>query len=210
MFENKSLLEIFHMGGWVMYILLACSISSLSVFIGKQMELWKKARPSRSTIMENVRRHLENKEFDKAMAHCSASPRSIYCAIVAAGLKFYGKRPHELEDAVNRQITDEIIKLEKRTIVVGMIANIAVYIGLFGTVLGIVNAFHSIALSGGSGLNYVIGGVAEALINTAAGLGVAIPAVVFYNLIMKQIKTLTYEMDSTASELLSILETDRK
>jgi biopolymer transport protein ExbB len=210
MFENKSLLEIFHMGGWVMYILLACSISSLSVFIGKQMEIWKKSRPSRSTVMENVRRHLENKEFDKAMDHCGASPHSIFCAIVAAGLKFYGKRLHELEDAVNRQITDEIIKLEKRTIVVGMIANIAVYIGLFGTVLGIVNAFHSIALSGGSGLNYVIGGVAEALINTAAGLGVAIPAVVFYNLIMKQIKTLTYEMDSTASELLSILETDRK
>jgi len=210
MFENKSLLEIFHMGGWVMYILLACSMSSLAVFIGKQMEIWRKSRPSRSTLMENVRRFLENKEFDKAMAHCSSHPNSIFGAIVIAGLKFYGKRTHEMEDAVNRQITDEIIKLEKRTIVIGMIANIAVYIGLFGTVLGIVNAFHSIVLSGDSGLNTVIGGVAEALINTAAGLGVAIPAVVFFNLTMKQIKTLTYEMDSTASELLAMLESDKK
>jgi biopolymer transport protein ExbB/TolQ len=174
------------------------------------MEIWKKSRPSRSIIMEKVRQYLEKKEFDKAIAHCSAYANCIFCSIVIAGLKFYGKKTNEMEDAINRQITDEIIKLEKKTIVVGVIANIAVYIGLFGTVLGIVNAFHSIALSGSSGLNYVIGGVAEALINTAAGLGVAIPAVVFFNLIMKQIKTLTYEMDSTASELLGILETDRK
>jgi len=210
MFENKSLLEIFHMGGWVMYILLTCSIASLAVYIGKQLEIWKKSKPSRSIIMENVRRYLEKKEFDKAMDHCNAYPQCIFCTIIIAGLKFYGKKTNEMEDAVNRQITDEIIKLEDNTIVVGVIANIAVYIGLFGTVLGIVNAFHSIALSGSSGLNYVIGGVAEALINTAAGLGVAIPAVIFFNLLMKQIKTLTYEMDSTASELLGILEKDIK
>jgi biopolymer transport protein ExbB/TolQ len=92
---------------------------------------------------------------------------------------------------------------------VGTIANVAVYIGLFGTVLGIVNAFHSIATAGTTGLNIVIGGVSEALLNTAMGLGVAIPAVVFFNWIMKQIKTLTHEMDCTASELLAILESEQ-
>lgn len=210
MFENKSLLEIFHMGGWVMYVLLACSILSLGVFIGKEIEFWKKSKPTRITIMKNVRGFLENREVGKAISYCRQFPYCTFCNILAAGLAFHGKNIREVEDAANREIIDEIAKLEKRTVIVGTIANVAVYIGLFGTVLGIVNAFHGIASSATAGLNIVIGGVAEALLNTAAGLAVAIPAVVFFNLLTKQIKTLTHEMDSTASELMSILDSEGK
>ena len=209
MFENKSLFEIFHMGGWVMYVLLACSIMSLGVFIGKELEFWKKSKPSRIMVMKNVRGFLEQKDIDNALKYCRTFSHSTFCNIVVAGLKFYGKNMREIEDSMNREITVEITRLEKGTIIVGTIANVAVYIGLFGTVLGIVNAFHSIATSGTTGLNIVIGGVSEALLNTAMGLGVAIPAVVFFNLIMKQIKTVTHEMDSTASELLAILESEK-
>jgi len=209
MFENKTLFDIFRMGGWVMYVLLACSVMSLGVFIGKEFEFWKKSKPSRITVMKNIRGFLEKKDIDSAIKYCMTFSYCSFCTIVAAGLKFYGKNMREIEDAINREITDEITRLEKGTIIVGTIANVAVYIGLFGTVLGIVNAFHSIASTGTTGLNIVIGGVAEALLNTAMGLGVAIPAVVFFNWIMKQIKTFTHEMDSTASELLAILQSEK-
>jgi len=209
MFENKSLLEIFHMGGWVMYVLLACSVMSVGVFIGKEFEFWKKSRPSRIRVMKDIRTFLEKKDIANALKYCRTLSFNPLCNIVAAGLEFYGKNLREIEDAVNREITVEITKLEKGTTIVGTIANVAVYIGLFGTVLGIVNAFHSISIAGTTGLNVVIGGVAEALLNTAMGLGVAIPAVVFFNLIMKQIKTVTREMDSTASELMTILESEK-
>lgn len=188
-----------------MYVLLACSIMSLSVFISKEFEFWKKSKPPRTTIMQNVRGFLKQKDIEKALRYCNAFSQCSCCRIVASGLAFYGKDMREIEDAINREITVEITRLEKWTIIVGTIANIAVYIGLFGTVLGIVNAFHGIANSGTAGLNIVIAGVAEALLNTAMGLAVAIPAVVFFNWIMRQIKTLTQEMDSTASELLTIL-----
>ncbi|MGV8073391.1 MAG: MotA/TolQ/ExbB proton channel family protein [Syntrophobacteraceae bacterium] len=206
MFENKSLLDIFQMGGWVMYVLLGCSILSVAVFIGKEIELWKKSKPSRLKVMKDIRDLLEKKELEKARSFCNASSHSTFCNIVAAGLAFYGKSMREIEDAVSRQITSEIADLEKRTLIIGTIANIAVYIGLFGTVLGIVNAFHGIANSEMAGLNAVIGGVSEALLNTAAGLAVAIPAVVFFNSVMKQIKGIGLEMDSVASELLIILD----
>lgn len=209
MFENKSILDIFHMGGWVMYILLACSVMSVGVLVGKILEFRKKSKPSRTTVFENVRKLIEDKEIDKAIQYCRTYAYSPYCAIIPAGLKFYGKKMREIENAMNREITVEITKLEKGTIIVGTIANIAVYIGLFGTVLGIVNAFHNIATEGAIGLNIVIGGVSEALLNTAVGLGVAIPAVIFFNWMMKQIKTFTHEMDSTANELLDILESGR-
>jgi len=209
MFENKTLFDIFRMGGWVMYVLLACSVMSLGVFIGKEFEFWKKSKLSRITVMKNIRGFLEKKDIDSAIKYCMTFSYSSFCTIVAAGLTFYGKNIREIEDAMNREITDEIIRLEKGTIIVGTIANVAVYIGLFGTVLGIVNALHSIASTGTTGLNIVIGGVAEALLNTAMGLGVAIPAVVFFNWIMKQIKTFTHEMDSTASELLAILQSEK-
>ena len=210
MFENKSMLEIFQMGGWVMYILLACSVLSVAVFIGKEIEFWKKAKPTRTAVMKNIRTFLEGQKIDGAIQYCSAYPYCSFCRVVSAGLAYYGKGIREIEDAVNREITVEIGRLEKRTVIVGTIANIAVYIGLFGTVLGIVNAFHGIASSGTAGLNSVIGGVAEALLNTAMGLAVAIPAVIFFNWIMKQIKTMTHEMDAAASELMIILDADKK
>jgi biopolymer transport protein ExbB/TolQ len=206
MFENKSLLDILHMGGWVMYVLLACSVLSVAVFIAKEIEFRKKSKPSRNTVMDIVRALLEGRNIEKALEYCRAMPYSIYCRVIAAALAYQAKNMREAEDAAYREIGVEIARLERNTAIVGTIANVAVYIGLFGTVLGIVNAFHGITSSASAGLNAVIGGVAEALINTAAGLGVAIPAVIFYNVITRQVKGFTQQMDATASEVMTILD----
>ena len=106
---------------------------------------------------------------------------------------------------MEREITIETIQLERYTSIVGTIGNIAVYIGLFGTVLGIIRAFHDIANVGGGGMNIVIGGVAEALICTATGLSVAIPAVVAYNYFSKRIDNFVNDMEMAASELLDLI-----
>ena len=206
MFENKTLLELLHMGGWVMYVLMVCSFISVAVFIGKELEFWKRSWPAQRKVMKQIREFMGRGEIEQSLAYCRLRPFNSFCRIAAAGLDASGKDPLEIEDALSREITHQIAKLERLTIVIGTIANIAVYIGLFGTVLGIVKAFHSMSITGTAGLNVVIGGVAEALLNTAAGLGVAIPAVVFYNILMKQIKHITNMMDSTASEILIMLK----
>ena len=103
----------------------------------------------------------------------------------------------------------ETVKLEKYTSIVGTIGNIAVYIGLFGTVLGIVRSFHNISTVGSGGISVVIGGVAEALICTATGLIVAIPAVVAYNYFMRRVDNFVTDMEYCASEMLDILVSKR-
>ena len=206
MFENKTLLELIRMGGWVMYVLAACSFVSVAVFVGKELEFWRRSLPSQRKVMKRIRDLMHGDGIEQALSYCRKSPFNAYCAISAAGLAQAAQDPLEIEEALSREITYQIGKLERLTIIVGTIANIAVYIGLFGTVLGIVKAFHSMSVTGTAGLSVVIGGVAEALLNTAAGLGVAIPAVVFYNLLMKQIKHITNMMDSTAGEVLIMLK----
>jgi len=88
---------------------------------------------------------------------------------------------------------------------VGTIGNIAVYIGLFGTVLGIIRAFHDIAAAGAGGMSIVIGGVAEALVCTATGLFVAIPAVIAFNYFARKVELFTNDMELCASELIDLM-----
>jgi biopolymer transport protein ExbB/TolQ len=94
--------------------------------------------------------------------------------------------------------------LEQYTAIVGTIGNTAVYIGLFGTVLGIIRAFHDISAAGAGGMSIVIGGVAEALVCTAAGLFVAIPAVIAYNYFIKRVDHFVNDMELCASELIDL------
>jgi biopolymer transport protein ExbB/TolQ len=107
--------------------------------------------------------------------------------------------------AMEREILIETVMLERYTSIVGVIGNVAVYIGLFGTVLGIVNAFHNIASEATGGLGAVMAGVAEALICTATGLLVAVPAVVVYNYFVRRVDGFVVDMEYCSSELNDLM-----
>lgn len=91
---------------------------------------------------------------------------------------------------------------ESRFAALGTIANIAPFIGLFGTVVGVIQAFHAISEKMGAGPSVVAGGLSEALISTAAGLFVAVPAVVAYNFFLKRARRLSIELDHVAVVLI--------
>ena len=113
-----------------------------------------------------------------------------------------------MSNAMEREITIETSDLERYIGIVGTIGNIAVYIGLFGTVLGIIRAFHDISMAGAGGMSIVIGGVAEALVCTATGLAVAIPAVIAYNYFSKRVDRFVDDMELCASELIDLIRTE--
>ena len=125
--------------------------------------------------------------------------------VAASGISHKGACVEELENSMNRQITIEISKLEKRTSIVGTIGSTSVYIGLFGTVIGIIKAFQDIAQKGAGGTSGVINGIAEALITTAVALCVAIPAVAAYNYFVKRIEDFARDMEVCASEIVDLL-----
>jgi biopolymer transport protein TolQ len=113
-------------------------------------------------------------------------------------------------DAVDRALlratTVELTKLERRVPFLATTASITPFIGLFGTVWGIMNSFQSIGVSGSTSLNVVAPGIADALVATAAGLFAAIPAVYFYNLFTQRVKESAATMDDFSLEFLNICE----
>jgi biopolymer transport protein TolQ len=113
-------------------------------------------------------------------------------------------------DAVNRVMQsatiDEVTEMEKSLSWLATAANASPFIGLFGTVVGIIIAFQGLSSASASSIQSVAPGIAEALIATAAGIGAAVPAAIFYNYFLNRIKSLTAKMDRFSLEMLNIVE----
>ena len=204
MFAGKSLFQIFVMGGFTMYVLVFCSVLSLAVIVNRLVDYWRKSKVSRVEFMDAIRKDLSEKNVAKAAEHCKDT-YAPFANVVNSGLKLAGHGEKIISNAMEREITVEVIKLERYTSIVGTIGNTAVYIGLFGTVLGIIRAFHDISSIGAGGINVVIGGVSEALITTAAGLSVAVPAVIAFNYFVKRVDGFVNDMELCASEVIDLI-----
>ncbi len=209
MFAGKTVLDIFQLGGFTMYILVLCSFISITVLLERLLYYRKRSRTERSEFMFKIRRVLKSGNLERAKEICKDSP-APFSEVVYTGLELCGRSEKEISNAMEREITIETTKLERYTGIVATIGNTAVYIGLFGTVLGIIRAFHDIASAGSGGMAIVIGGVAEALVCTATGLFVAIPAVIAYNYFTKRVESFINDMELCASELIDLIGSFRE
>ncbi|MHB9156256.1 MAG: MotA/TolQ/ExbB proton channel family protein, partial [Endomicrobiales bacterium] len=144
MFEGKTLWQIFNMGGFTMYVLLACSVLSIGVILERLFSYYARS-VDKIRFMNTVRAELEKGELERAARICEAAGNVPVAAVVRAGLRKYGRGEKEVSNAMEREIMVETVRLERYTSIVGTIGNTAVYIGLFGTVLGIVRSFHNIS-----------------------------------------------------------------
>jgi biopolymer transport protein TolQ len=113
-----------------------------------------------------------------------------------------------IKRALNRAINTETTRMTKMVPFLATTGNTAPFIGLFGTVWGIMNSFHSIGIRGSANLAVVAPGISEALIATAAGLAVAIPAVIAFNHFMHKIRIIESELQSFSADFLNIIERD--
>jgi len=125
--------------------------------------------------------------------------------ILEFGLKRGEKNRADISDALSIALMEHLNLLERNLAIIGTIAVISPFVGLFGTVLGIIRAFQDIALKGNSTPAVVAAGVSEALITTAAGLFVAVVSVVFFNYFKTRIKTFNQEMIISANQLAEML-----
>jgi biopolymer transport protein TolQ len=111
-----------------------------------------------------------------------------------------------LERSLERAISEQVMELRKHLIVLATTAGAAPFIGLFGTVWGIMKAFAAMSMTGTASISSVAPGVSAALTTTVAGLAVAIPALVGYNYLMNNVRDMTQQMENFSSEFLSIVE----
>ena len=187
-----------------MYVLLLCSVLSLGVIIDRLLSFSKKSRAKRPVFMDRIRSELRHQDMERALEICRDT-EAPFAKVVQAGLEKAGRTEKAVTGVMERQIAIEEGKLEQLTSIVATIGNVAVYIGLFGTVLGIIRAFRDISAAGGGGMDVVIGGVAEALVTTATGLAVAVPSVVLFNYFSRRIERFVGDMELAASEAAELI-----
>ncbi len=199
-----SLWQMLQLGGGTVVVLLFLSVLSLAVIIERVILYYYGSRVRRGPFMMDLADQIRRGNMDRARDLCQKA-RTPFANVAAVGLGLRGSSGEIIDNAMERQITIETIKLERRTAIIGTIGSTSVYIGLFGTVLGIIRAFQDIAQQGAGGMTVVINGIAEALVCTAVGLCVAVPAVIAFNYCQSRIERFVMDMDITASEVRDLL-----
>jgi biopolymer transport protein ExbB len=184
-------------------------VLSVAIICYKIFEFWSKSRVSRVEFIKKLTRYVEEGKLDEAVDYCD-SVNSPMASVSKSGiLAFKSKGETFSASAMDREIMIQTINLETFTTILATLGSMTVYIGLFGTVLGIISAFHDISAVGAGGIAVIIGGVSEALMATAAGLSVAVPASVAYNFIAKKIDKFVVQMEYCVSALEEILFKNR-
>jgi biopolymer transport protein ExbB/TolQ len=198
MFEGRRFLDILNMGGGIFYVLLMASIVSIAIICFKFVEFWIKSKTTRIQFTSKIVEKIKEGELNRVIDFCD-SINSPMAQVAKAGIVIFKKNTGDFVESMKREILIQTVRLERFTTILGTLGSVAVYIGLFGTVMGIVKAFHDISKMNSGGISVVIGGVSEALIATAAGLFVSIPAVVAFNFFAKIIDNFVVDMECCCS-----------
>src|SRR6185295_15139804 len=198
----------------VCVLLIIMSVYSLTVAIERWI-FYQKAKKQSLAFAKLVTLHLKQDKLQEAIDSSKKYKQSHLARVVSAGLyefqhdvttgsaNIVGHDPIEAaERAIEREALMTTADMRKGLSGLATIGTTAPFIGLFGTVIGIINAFRGMAMSGSGGIAAVSTGIAEALVTTALGLFVAIPAVWLFNIFMNKIERFQVEMSNSASELI--------
>jgi biopolymer transport protein ExbB len=197
-----QILQMFR-GSFTLVILMFLSVLSVT-FALERWWYFRGASGKSDDILGAVRKQMEGGKAESAASWCQKHPSAV-AQVVGYGLLHAGRSRKDLEELMVSKLKEERMKLERYLAILGTLGNIAPFIGLFGTVVGIIKAFRDLAASGTGGPSVVAQGIAEALVSTAAGLLVAIPAAVLYNYFNGRLKRLTVEMEVASARLIVML-----
>ncbi|HSM16802.1 MAG TPA: MotA/TolQ/ExbB proton channel family protein [Gemmatimonadales bacterium] len=215
-----DILELWHAAGWfargVIILLIAMSLWSLTVAITKYIYFLKSQSATRK-FAPQFSRAIQEEQLDQAIALAEKNKKSHVAKVLGGALAevkpllrdratITSADINSAERAVERQMMIVLSEFKRGIGILATVGSTGPFVGLLGTTMGIVNSFTGMATSGASGgLAAVSAGIAEALLTTALGLLVAIPAVWFYNYFTTKIEYLTVEMTYTSKELIDYL-----
>ncbi|MBI5211132.1 MAG: MotA/TolQ/ExbB proton channel family protein [Elusimicrobia bacterium] len=186
-------------GDWVIWGLYLCSVIAVAIVIEKGVVLVREMRDFqalRTALLRSLGEGMAALEKVAGRHHGAAA------RILRAGLTQAGRGAAGVEDLLASATLEEKLRLEKRLLVLGTLGNNSPFIGLFGTVLGVIKAFHDLSQAS-AGPEVVMKGLSEALIATAVGLFVAIPCVVAFNYYQKKVRDLMAGTEALAKLMLA-------
>ena len=215
---QMDMMELWHSMGWfakgIVYTLGLMSAWSTAVLISKWWTM-RKAQAETRKFAPEFSQFLEEDNLNEAIKLAEGYKKSHVARVLGGALSEI--RPliadgsvtvadiNSAERAVEREMLMTIVDLKRGLGILATVGATAPFVGLLGTTLGIVNSFTGMATSGAGGISAIAAGVAEALITTAFGIGVAIPAVWAFNYFQTKIDNLTAEMTYTSKEMIDYL-----
>jgi biopolymer transport protein ExbB len=197
------MISLMQQGGVTMWILLFISIGMVAVIIERVIRL-REASADTIIFLAKLARLMQEGRLGDAMGFCDRSNAAI-AVVASAGLSKLGRPKEEVKDTLSSAVALQTHRLGRNLPVLGTIASASPFVGLFGTVLGIMTAFRGTA---GNMQDAVSAGIAEALICTAAGLAVAIVALVSYNLFQTWIQRFEVDFEVVSTEILHLLNSE--
>lgn len=199
-------LSIIEKGGIMMYPILFCSILIVGIGIERAYNLRKK-NIINAEFLKNVRNHWNWDDVHLGLQMCNSHDTSL-SRILKTGLLRFGGKLDEVERAIEGAGQHEASLMNSNLRVLGAVSNITPMMGLLGTVFGMIKAFNVISQSGTGNPGLVASGISEALITTAAGMVVGIPALVLYHYFRGKIDRYVFEMEEISFQLVEELSYD--
>jgi biopolymer transport protein ExbB/biopolymer transport protein TolQ len=194
----------------VLYLLLFLSVISVGVVI-ERWWYFRRRKLDLATVGDGLAKQLRERNLEGAKKLLSAS-QSVEAAVLYDALAYYGDGADSLQEIVQKGIRQRRKTFESGLLFLGTLGSNSPFVGLFGTVLGVVAAFKELgavsasSAASGGGMGNVMGGIAEALIATAVGILVAIPAVIAYNLFQKKCNDIEENTSALANQVLAVMK----
>ncbi len=205
---DEELLEVFLAAGslWVLWLLLGLSLIAVAVILER---LWFFGlERSQTAQLEQAIAAFRAGESGRAAASGLEGVRSLPVNVARACLDNAEEGPASVEEYAASAVDAERLRFERGLAFLGTLGNNAPFVGLFGTVLGIIRAFHDLSLNSAAGAEAVMAGIAEALVATAVGLLVALPAVAAYNAFGRHVEAQVTAAESATHAILGHIKSE--
>ncbi|RPI74131.1 MAG: MotA/TolQ/ExbB proton channel family protein [Desulfobacteraceae bacterium] len=197
------MIDLILKGGVAMYPIILCSIVVLAVVLER---LWvlRRNRVIPEEFIQSLENLISQKKISEAIFLCQGNHSSI-ARVIFAGLKNVGKGLWLVKESIEERGAREAVILEKRVAILSTIATLGPLLGLFGTVSGVIKSFNAISIHGSNDPMLLAGGIAEALVATASGLAVAIPALICHRFLKDKAGALIFDMEEYSIKIVELL-----
>lgn len=196
--------NIFQQGGFLVYPLLLLLIAALAIIVYKGIQLRRHSVIS-PAVVERVEQFVLDNKVTEATAYCkqNSTPMS---RVLMAGILNYEKSEGELKETLEEAGRQEIPSIRSWLPALGTIASVAPLLGLLGTVIGMIEVFSTLAQDTAVNAGMLAGGISEALVTTAFGMVIAMPALAAYNYFVAKVQTLTIDMEKISLHMVAMLK----
>ena len=202
------MLEIIQSGGWMMVPIIIASVLALAITVERFWTL-RPGKIAPPDLLSQVWGWMKNKQLDSAKIR-SLKDSSPLGNVLAAGLINSRHGRQIMKESIEEVASHEIHEMERYLNALGTVAAVAPLMGLLGTVIGMIKVFAEIMAQGTGQANLLAGGISEALITTAAGLVVAIPALICHRMLQRRVDEIVVYMEQEALKLVDVLHGERE